>query len=137
MYIWNFAEALSCSTDERAAVEPDALRALRAHEGDARFEPRDARNVVRPCLQTVGKKVRHALTQRFAACAALNERERVAATEQQPRPLRAVKSFMPRHGKECGRERGKVDRQRARGLRRVDDERHACAAAELRDALNW
>ena len=92
---------------------------------------------MRPCLQTVGKKVRHALAQRFAACAALNERERVAAAEQQPRPLRAVKSLMPRHGKECGRERGKVDRQRARGLRRVDDERHACATAELRDALNW
>ena len=30
MYIWNFAEALSCSTDERAAVVQDALRALRA-----------------------------------------------------------------------------------------------------------
>lgn len=75
--------------------------------------PRDAGDVVRPCLQTVGKKVRHALAQRFAACAALNERERVAAAEQQPRPLRAVKSLMPRHGKECGRERGKVDRQRA------------------------
>mgnify|MGYP001525449631 FL=1 len=85
---------------------------------------------MRARLVAVRQEIRHALIERIAPRAALQQRLPRRAAQQQARPLRAIQSLVPRHGNEGRARPMQTDRQRSRGLRGIDDERDAAFPAQ-------
>ena len=115
---------------ECALLRQQLFRPPLAHKAQASQQAADAADVVRARLVAVRQEIRHALTERIAPRAALQQRLPRLAAQQQARPLRAIQPLVPRHGNEGRARPMQTDRQRSRGLRSIDDERDAAFPAQ-------
>ena len=116
-------------------VPCNTSHALLLHKSQALQKSCNPRHIVRPCLQPVRQLLRHLLQDRLRPRAAPQQWLRLRAAQQQPRALRPVQSFMPRHGDKRRAQRIHVYRQHPRRLRRIQHEWHTLLPTQRRDAL--
>ena len=81
-------------------------------------------------LQAVGEKIGHFLPLGLAACAPLQQGDRVDSAQQNAGPLGSVQSLVPRHGDKRSAQGLEVQGQAARGLGGIHNQGHAPGPAE-------